>query len=76
MLERLIRKGYISINLIPTTPTKMKKLVKLLSFSCTAHCFYFCIYLYSCRTMEQDLINIFMEKKLRLEYAPLAVSSL
>lgn len=25
MLERLIRKGYISINLIPTTPTKMKK---------------------------------------------------
>lgn len=47
MLETLIRKRYIVINLIPTTHTKMKKVVKrkLLSSSFTAYQFYFCVYL-------------------------------
>lgn len=65
MLETLIRKRYVLINLIPTIHTKMKKVVKLLSSSCTAYRFYFCVYLYSCRTIEQDLeVNIFMKKNI------------
>lgn len=64
MLEILIRKWYTLINLIPTTYTKLKKVEKLLSSSCTAYCFHFCVHLYSCRTMEQDLdVSIFIKKK-------------
>lgn len=78
MLETL-ESGNILINLIPATHTMTKKVVKLLSFSRTACCFYFHMYLYSCRPMEQDLeVNIFMKTKKaeRLEYTPLVLSSL